>query len=86
MVWAVLLGVADKVIKELRHLYPAQADEWDMYDRRLIITHGYYHGMYSSMRAREQEIQAQRSSGSGGHASFGGGGGFSGGGCGGGGR
>ncbi len=86
MVWAVLLGIADKVIKELRHLYPAQMDEWDMYDRRLIITHGYYHGMYSSMRAREQEIQAQRSSGSGGRASFGGGGGFSGGGCGGGGR
>lgn len=86
MVWAVLLGVADKVIKELRDLYPERVEEWDAYDRRVVVTRGYYHGMYSSMRAREQEIQAQRSSGSGGRASFGGGGGFSGGGFGGGGR
>ncbi len=86
MVWAVLLGIADKVIKELKNMYPEQMDEWNTYNRHVIITHGFYHGMYSSMRAREQELQAQRSGGSGGRASFGGGGGFSGGGCGGGGR
>ncbi len=86
MVFAVLFGIADKVIKELRHLYPAQVEEWDVYDRHIFVTRGYYHGMYSSMRAREQEIQAQRSGGSGGRASFGGGGGFSGAGVGGGGR
>jgi len=86
MVFAVLLGIADKVIKELRDLYPERMEEWDAYDRNVIITRGYYHGMYTSMRSREQEIQAQRSGGSGGRASFGGGGGFSGGGFGGGGR
>lgn len=86
MVWAVLFGIADKVIEKLKNVYPDRMDEWDTYDRHVIITRGYYHGMYSSMRTREQEIQAQRSGGSGGRASFGGGGGFSGGGCGGGGR
>lgn len=86
MVWAVLFGVADKVIKELKHVYPDKTDEWDLYDRHVVITRGYSYGMYSSMRTREQQIQAQRSGGSGGRASFGGGGGFSGGGCGGGGR
>ncbi len=86
MVWAVLLGVADKVIKELRALYPERMEEWDMYDRHVIVTRGYYHGMYASMRSREQEMEAQRAGGSGGRASFGGGGGFSGGGFGGGGR
>lgn len=86
MVFAVLLGIADKVIQELRDIYPDRMDEWDTYNRRVVITRGYYYGMYHSMRTREQEIQAQRSGGSGGHASFGGGGGFSGGGIGGGGR
>lgn len=86
MVWAVLFGIADKVIKELKNMYPDNMDEWDTYNRHVIITRGYSHGMYDAMRAREQEIQAQRSGGSGGRASFGGGGGFSGGGVGGGGR
>ncbi len=86
MVWAVLFGIADKVVKELKNMYPDRAEEWDMYNRHVIITRGYSHGMYDSMRAREQELQAQRSGGSGGRASFGGGGGFSGGGVGGGGR
>ncbi len=86
MVWAVLFGIADKVIDQLKHIYPEKMEEWDLYNRHVIITRGYSHGMYDSMRAREQQLEAQRSGGSGGRASFGGGGGFSGGGCGGGGR
>ncbi|MBP3381781.1 MAG: DUF2207 domain-containing protein [Clostridia bacterium] len=86
MVWAVLFGIADKVIDQLKHIYPEKMEEWDVYTRHVIITRGYSHGMYASMRAREQQLEAQRSGGSGGRASFGGGGGFSGGGVGGGGR
>ncbi len=86
MVYAVLYGIADKVIKEIRELYPEQLEEIDIYDRNTVFVHMYYRSMYSTMVQREQEIQAARSSGSGGRASFGGGGGFSGGGSGGGAR
>lgn len=84
MVYAQLLGIADKVIDQLKDLYPERLPEIEEYTRQVVFVNTYYHSMYHAMRAREQEIEAQRAGGSGGHASFGGGGGFSGGGCGGG--
>lgn len=86
MVYAMLFGIADKVVRQLKVLYPAALSEIEAYDRRIVFAHSYCHAMFSSMRAREMELEAKRSSGSGGHASFGGGGGFSGGGIGGGAR
>lgn len=83
MVYATLLGIADKVIEQFKKVYPERVPEFENYNRNVIIAHSYYNSMYSSsMRA----IQEQRSSGLGGNSSLGGGGGFSGGGHGGGSR
>ena len=82
-IYATLFGIADKVLKQLEKVYPEKLPELESYNRNVIIATGYYRSMYlSSQRA----IQARRTSGAGGRASFGGGGGFSGGGSGGGSR
>ena len=78
-----LFGVAGTVIEQLKKLCPAQLPAIEQYDSDLPFVIGCYHGMYASMRTRENEVAA-RNSGGGGSASFGGGGGFSGGGSGGG--
>ena len=83
LVYAMLFGVAGTVIEQLKKLCPAQLPAIEQYDSDLPFVIGCYHGMYASMRTRENEI-ATRNSGGGGSASFGGGGGFSGGGSGGG--
>lgn len=83
MVYATLFGIADKVIKQLERLYPERMPEIEGYNRNVIIATGYYRSMY---RSSQSAIQARRTSGAGGRASFGGGGGFSGGGSGGGSR
>ena len=83
LIYATLFGIADKVLKQLEKVYPEKLPELESYNRNVIIATGYYRSMYlSSQRA----IQARRTSGAGGRASFGGGGGFSGGGSGGGSR
>ena len=83
MVYATLFGIADKVIEQFKKVYPEKIPEIETYNRNVIIAHSYYRSMYyQSQRA----MQAKRTSGSGGRASFGGGGGFSGGGRGGGSR
>lgn len=84
MVYAVLLDIADTVLRQLKTKLPEEIEQLNDFDRNIIFTNTYYHCMYNSMRTREQEIAAARSGGSGGSASFGGGGGFSGGGIGGG--
>ncbi len=83
MVYAMLFGIADKVEKQLRQVYPEMISELESYDRNIIICHSYYHTMYSSYT---RSVQQSRSSGLGGSSSLGGGGGFSGGGFGGGSR
>jgi uncharacterized membrane protein len=83
MVYALMLGIADKVAPQIRELYPDQIPQVETYQRYIRYTN-YYNGvMYSAYRREQQRREAARSGGSGGRASFGGGGGFSGGGGGG---
>ncbi len=83
MVYATLFGVADKVIEQLKVLYPEQLPMFEDYYYRYRMCYGCYHGMHHSA---ESAADAARSEGSGGSSSVGGGGGFSGGGAGGGSR
>lgn len=82
MVYALMLGIADKLESQIRELYPEQLPQVEQY-RRYVHYTGYYNGVMFSAYSRERQLRAARSSGSGGRASFGGGGGFSGGGGGG---
>lgn len=83
MVYATLFGIADKVIKQFENVYPERMQEFENYNRNIVVAYSYYNSMH---RAAERAIQQQRTSGLGGSASIGGGGGFSGGGSGGGSR
>jgi len=83
LIYATLFGIADKVIKQLEEVYPEKLPEIESYNRNVIIAHSYYRSMH---RSAQRAMQAKRTSGMGGRASFGGGGGFSGGGRGGGSR
>lgn len=80
--YALLFGVADKLLKELKHHYPELVQELDSYSYSMATVAGMQTSMYSGVRAAE----AARSSGGGGSSSSGGGGGSSGGGSGGGSR
>ena len=92
MIYATLFGIADQVIKDMKKINPEyfNMDQVanQMADDRTLPT--IYSTMHSSttraaMNKAEREARASaRSSGHGGHASWGGGGGFSGGGFGGG--
>lgn len=79
LVYATLMGIADKTIKQFKKIYPDMVPEFDAYEYNMIWIMSYNRACFSSMHAAE----AARSSGSGGMSSFGGGGGFSGGGGGG---
>lgn len=81
LIYAHLLGIADKVAPQIRKLYPEVLPQVDRFEHCIACT-GYYSGYMYAACEREQQ-QAQRIAGSGGMASFGGGGGFSGGGGGG---
>ncbi len=83
LVYATLYGIAEEVLKQLKKTYPAQTADIELYQRNVLVANSYHRRMYTSS---QKAIQAQRSKGAGGRASFGGGGGFSGGGCGGGSR
>lgn len=83
LIYAHLLGIADKVVPQIRKLYPEALPQVERF-WRCIGYAGYYNGfMYNAYAREQQRQQAARSAGSGGVASFGGGGGFSGGGGGG---
>lgn len=83
LIYATLFGIADKVITQFKEVYPEKLPEIESYNRNVIIAHSYYRSMH---RSAQRAMQAKRTSGMGGRASFGGGGGFSGGGHGGGSR
>lgn len=80
MVHAVLLGIAEQVLEQVRTLYPRQLSQVERYQRCLRGTNQYNHYLYAAVARQRQAAQAARSGGSGGFASLGGGGGFSGGG------
>lgn len=83
LIYAHLLGIADKVAPQIRKLYPDALPQVERFERCIGYT-GYYTGyLYGACAREQQRQQAARSAGSGGMASFGGGGGFSGGGGGG---
>ena len=83
MVYALMLGIADTLEKQIRDLYPNQIPQLNQYHNYIQYTN-YYNGMmYRAYERERQRHAAARSGGSGGRASFGGGGGFSGGGRGG---
>jgi hypothetical protein len=84
MVYAMLIGIAERVQKQFGNVYPERVAEFDRYyGTNVIIAHSFGRTIYSSSYTA---LQAKRSQGGGGRASFGGGGGFSGGGIGGGSR
>lgn len=80
MVYALMLGIADKLEAQLRDLYPDRITELDMY-RHYVLYAGYYNRRMYGSYAREKTRRT--AGGSGGSVSMGGGGGFSGGGGGG---
>jgi len=81
MVYALMLGIADKLEAQIQDLYPDQLPQLNQY-RRYVRYTGYYNGVMYSAYSREKlrRTPTHRSGGGGGRVSFGGGGGFSGGG------
>ena len=83
LIYAHLLGIADKVAPQIRKLYPDALPQVERFERCIGYA-GYYNGyMYNAYAQEQRRQEAHRSGGSGGRASFGGGSGFSGGGGGG---
>ena len=83
MVYALMLGIADKLEPQIRDLYPDQVPQLEQYHRYVCYTGRYNSLMYGAYSRERQRREASRSCGGGGRLSFGGGGGFSGGGGGG---
>ena len=85
LVYATLFGLADKVLKELKNMYPDRIAEIDNYSRTIYISNAYFrslnYGIAANRSTRDLTMAAR---GFGGVTSIGGGGGFSGGGMGGG--
>jgi hypothetical protein len=77
LIFATLLGIADKVIEQFEKIYPNATQYSENAHYYYLIAHRYTKASYGA-------AQTARSAGSGGNSSFGGGGGFSGGGSGGG--
>lgn len=82
MVYALILGIADKLEAQIQELYPAQLPQLNQY-RRYVRYSSYYNGVMYSAYSREKLRRTPSHRSGGGRASFGGGGGFSGGGGGG---
>ena len=80
MVYAMLLGIADKVAPQIKRLYPEAAPQIERYERNISYAASYNRALTFAYITR---VQQTRSRGSGGRISVGGGGGFSGGGRGG---
>lgn len=83
IVYATLFGISEKVLSQLKNVYPEKIPEIETYTRNVIIANSYRKSMYNSS---QRAIQERRTSGGGGFASHSGGGGFSSGGHGGGSR
>ena len=90
LIYATLFGIADKVLKELKEVYPDKIVEIENYSQVVYISNSYYRTMFNNtMNAKRNAMLASKAasmaaSGLGGMTSIGGGGGFSGGGHGGG--
>lgn len=84
MEYAMLMGIARQVIKDLKKIYPHDIPQLELYERNISLAYNYNTFIYFGMANAEAAARQARVSGSGGGASFGGGGGFSGGGFGGG--
>ena len=83
MIYALLLGISDKVAPQIKKLYPDALPQIERFERYVGYA-GYYNGiLYSAYQNDRHRYEASRSLGNGGHASRGGGRGFSGGGGGG---
>lgn len=82
MVYALILGIADKLEAQIQELYPAQLPQLNQY-RRYVHYSGYYNSVMYSAYSREKLRRTPSHRSGGGRVSFGGGGGFSGGGGGG---
>ena len=83
MIYALILGIADKLEAQIQELYPDQLPQLNQY-RRYVHYTGCYNGVMYGAYSREKLRRApNRRAGGGGRVSFGGGGGFSGGGRGG---
>ncbi len=91
LIYGTLFGIANKVIKQFKKLYPEKNYEFDRMSTNIDFAMNYFYALYMTahniIAARNRELeQARWSSGSGGSISFVGGGRFSGGGSGGGSR
>lgn len=83
LIYAYLLGIADRVTPQLCQLYPDVLPQVERFGLCVGYMSYYDRMLYSAYEQEHQRAEAARSAGSGGAASFGGGGGFSGGGGGG---
>ena len=83
LLYAHLLGIAGQVAPQIRRLYPDALPQVERFERCIGCAGYYDHLLYGAYERERQRMEAARSAGSGGRASFGGGGGFSGGGGGG---
>lgn len=89
LIYAALFGVADKVSKQMKKLYPTEYTEYSqdhLLDVFTMMALGYLVQKLAEAGLRAASTQAARESGEGGSSSVGGGGGHSGGGVGGGSR
>ncbi len=87
LTFAMLFGIADKVIEQFKKVYPKPTDLSEQALDSYQLSTGYTAASYfAAVKAASHAAQVARSSGFGGGSSYGGGGGFSGGGVGGGSR
>ena len=89
LIYAALFGIADKVSKQMKKLYPTEFAEYSqthLFDTLTMMALGYMVQKLAEAGLRAASTQAARESGEGGSSSVGGGGGHSGGGVGGGSR
>jgi hypothetical protein len=85
LTFAMLFGIADKVIEQFKKVYPVPTDFSEQALASYQLSTGYTAASYfAAAQAASNAAQVARSSGLGGGSSYGGGGGFSGGGIGGG--
>ena len=93
LIYAQLFGISKKVTANLRHLYPAEFEDFsrngfntkDFNLREVIaLTSSFSAPVSASAKKPDSDSGSSRSSGGGGSSSYGGGGGYSGGGYGGG--
>lgn len=83
LIYAHLLGIADRVAPQIGKLYPDALPQVERFTRCIGYAGYYNRYLYNAYALERQRQQAARSAGSGGRASYSGGGGFSGGGGGG---